>query len=118
MELHFEGRVAEYEGDVEELASRYSAGFTSFSIGRADVRKYGLLRREGEDTYLFMISNATGEVRNEDYNVIASVLGTNRERTTELMEEWDRSMGIDTRPAPECLKKGVEMLKPLFYGEI
>lgn len=102
--FYTEVRVGNHEGDLGELVSKYSSDFIHTPLGRSEVDKYALTRKEDNDLYLLMISQSA--IKNEEYsyNMIMTVMGPRQARVLELMQELQKSLGIETQPAPEFLK--------------
>jgi len=112
MKIYTRVKVANHSGDALDLAKCYSRDFFSVTVGRPDVHKYALLRRESTGSYLIMVSDA--DTAPVEYTMIATVAGFNKQRTIELMDELTRGMGIEAREAPEFLKQQMASLAPFL----
>ena len=105
--MYSEVKVSNYPGDIGELVRRYSDRFHAIPIGRSDVVKYVLIKKEETETYLLLVSK--GEESKPscwiDYNVIISIIGPREERIQELMEDFQKVTELETKEAPESLKR-------------
>ena len=106
LKLRTEVRVGNYEGKLEELVKRYSNEIIPVLGSNAQLQKYALIKVEETGLYIIMISK--GSEQNSDYNIMASVTGTEKEKTQQLMQELQIKMGIKLRAAPYWLEKRAE----------
>jgi hypothetical protein len=97
------GKVGVFSGDLGVLVRKYSADFQLVPLGRADVVKYGLVKREPSGSYIVMISGSEG--LNPLYNLIITVFGPEKVRAEELVSEIEKKIGLKLSPAPDFLKK-------------
>jgi len=97
--MEIEARVADFTGNIEDLARRYSPHFFALPIGRPDVRKYALLIREGPLSYQMAISTNPG--RTNGYNFMITITGLRLDRCLELADDFQRKTSLPLRPAPE-----------------
>ncbi len=114
MGLFLEARVSNYEKDIGELARKYCPGFEPFPAGRLDVVKYGYAVKSEGKFRLVMISQAIGRLKTENYNVIVTVHGTDKEQVKNQMTDLEKNLGINLRAAPEIIKKQQELLASLL----
>ena len=98
-------RVGYFPGDLGDLLSRHSDEFFPIPLGFNDVHKYASVRREGQESYITMVSNNDLQ---PPYNMLITVFGPRKERTKEIVEEFAMKTELLTDPAPDAL---VEMLE-------
>ena len=98
-------RVADFDGDLGELAKAFSKGAVEVPFFRDDVRKFGF--KVGE--YLLMISQSQGE-RNPEYNFILTVTGPDIIQAHHVAMDFQERTGFQTREAPERLAKTNAMM--------
>jgi hypothetical protein len=118
MELHMDVKVSNYDGDVGELAKKYSPGFILIPFGNPNVKKYGFQARDENGSRLVMLSRCDLQFEGKDYNIMLTVHGTNADQVTKQTTDLEKRLGIELRDAPEHIIKTQEsiakMLKPLF----
>jgi len=115
MKTYIKIKVANFSGTAEELAIRYSNQAIPMPIGRDDVHKYIIIKREPTGTYFVMISDATATLVETTYykiiyNKIITVHGPTAKRTKAIMDEVERTIKIPTEEAPEFLKRLIKEL--------
>jgi hypothetical protein len=102
MKIYDSIAVGSFAGDVEKLVKSHSLEFIRLPLGDKDASKWILLNREVTGTYAIILSQ---QPQNPSYNIMISVLGPNEARTAEIMKDIRQKIGIETREAPEDLKK-------------
>ena len=110
MKTYIKIKVANFSGTAEELAIRYSNQAIPMPIGRDDVHKYIIIKREPRGTYFVMISDSNAKLSDMEYNKIITVHGPTAERTKAIMDEVERTIKIPTEEAPEFLKRLIKEL--------
>lgn len=96
-------RVCSYEGDFQELLGRYSPKFIPIGIGEANVKKYGLIEREGDEKYLVMVSRCSPTTN--WYNLMISVTGAEAEKTRAKMSRFEQLVEVPLLEAPEEIRQ-------------
>ena len=110
--MKFSARVGNFDGDIGDLVKKYSSNFMEFPIGRGDVRKLALQRRESSGSYLLMVSSSP--YKDEDHNMILTIHGPLQDVVDEMMDDFLKVIGVPTRdPHPE-LQKTYERMAQLF----
>jgi len=105
-------KVGEYKGKLGDLAKRYSDKFFHFPVGRKDVDKYGMIIEEENRSYLLMISNSDkSRYPSAEYDTIVSVMGPEKQRTEEIMRDFEKAAGVEMREAPDFLKNLFESME-------
>ena len=105
-------KVGEYKGNLGDLAKRYSDKFFHFPVGRKDVDKYGMVIEEENKSYLLMISNSDkSRYPSAEYDTIVSVIGPEKQRTEEIMRDFEKAADIKMKEAPDFLKKLFESME-------
>jgi len=82
-------------------------------VGRGDVRKYALQVLEGQDSYIIIVSQRTGQAT--DHNIMMTVQGPRQETVKELMSDLESKIGFETRPAPETLQLNFDIMAKLLH---
>lgn len=102
MTKYFVVRVSNHTGNIETLLEKYSDNFFSLPMDIGELSSYGLFIYERDDRYLLTIvtKNNTGL----SYNVVITVLGPKRERVVQLMNDFQKTIDLKTKEAPEDLK--------------
>jgi len=118
-EIYNEIRVGWWLKDLGDLASRYAQDFIpapQIMPVRADMKKLGLMRKEGNVFYVVMMSSVDMPGSNE-YNFMVSVTGNNEKRVAEVMGELEKKLNITLKPAPEHLTKTFGEIAKIFKIE-
>ncbi|MFZ3077734.1 MAG: hypothetical protein WA139_04720 [Candidatus Aenigmatarchaeota archaeon] len=114
MRMFSEIKVAEYSGSIEDLIGKQPYKFFNVPIGRNDVTKYASVIREGNDSFVLMISRTGENFRNKDFNIEMSVQGAKESRVKEISKDVQERMGIETRQAPPYVYKNAEIFQKVF----
>lgn len=113
--MHCEARVGDFVGDIGELVLNYSSDFKPFHMGRPDVHKYALVRREQSGSYILMVSNT--DFPNPMYDLIATVMGPVTAQAKELMADFEEGIPIELRPAPDFLQRKYDGLMRILIPQ-
>jgi hypothetical protein len=119
--MHTEIRAANYPDKIKNLLSQYPFDdFIPLLVGRTDVEKHGMIIREETGTYTLLVSKSNKPI--SGFNVRISVTGPKKERTYELIQEFQNTTGIKTRPAPQYVSEAAltsdKQLQTLKIGSL
>lgn len=101
-------KVGTVVDNITDHIGRYSNKFISIPFGEPGVHKYGLFIRENKYPMMLLISKRDQLVRTPDgdsYNIMITVMGKDKKRANEILEEFEKKMPFELREAPEFIKK-------------
>jgi len=111
--MYTELRVANYSGKIKDLTSYYPFDdFIPVTVGRTDVEKLGMIFTENDERYVIMISKSFA--KDCGFNTRISVAGPRKERVNELIEEFQKKVGIKAKPPSKYLREEVKFLDKQF----
>ena len=98
-------RVADFDGDLGNLARTFCDTAFEFPIGREDVRKFCM--KSGE--YMVVVSNNKPSYE-ANYNFILTVTGPDIMQAHRIAMNFQEKTGFRTRPAPPRLSKQMALM--------
>lgn len=111
MNLYSTARVANFNGDLADLVSRYSKDFTKvpagFPAGRLEIEKYFLIEGEGNKKTIIMISqNLLGfALKDNLYNLMLTVFSADEEQVKKTLQNIESKLSVNFREAPILVKE-------------
>ena len=97
-----------------DILKKYSENFFALSYGREDFPKHTLLLREDQELYILIVSQSDEPL--PDYNVMITVIGPRKERSTEIMKDFEVFSQLETTMPPDYLVERLKSVDELISG--
>lgn len=118
--MYSEARVANFNGDIGELVSKYSKQFVKlpagFPAGRPEIEKYILIEGGGDKKAIITISqNLLGFALGDNlYNLMLTVFSKDKEQAKITVQNIESKLSIKFRDAPPFVKNLGNLLTGLI----
>lgn len=114
MEAHYMICVGRYKGNFQDLVGE------TFDIPY-DINVWGKLHKcwvvaqTGSDDVYVLAASDCG-VPGTKYNIMTAAIGPDREKVRKILDEFNKSIGLETVDVPEVLQKQIGILRDKLYS--
>lgn len=110
-------KIATLEEELESCCTKFSQEFERIVIGRREVEKRVLWRKNEEKPYFLVISQlALSDRPRVNYNSVLTVTSLFPEENVRIVSEFQEKTGLLLETAPQQLKKLMKKISLLYDG--